>query len=225
MSKRGNPKNTTWTPGPETVRLFLSRSDLLKDVPSAVIDKLAHLADPRGLAQGDKLWREGESLYFVIVCRGRLEVRKDGELIDIMLAYQALGHSALLGKKHTATVIAAVDSHVLRFDAVQIFALARECFPFMLAILTDTLALVSKLNRDLSSSKGSLRNRLHHRLLWLSRGKKPTQIEITQKQLAELTGATHWSVSRELKKMEDAGAIRKRHEFIEIIDMDLDKNY
>jgi hypothetical protein len=79
-----------------------------------------------------------------------------------------------------------------------------------------------KLNADLGSSKWSLRRQLRHRLSWLSRGKKQTRIDITHKQLAELTGSTHWSVSRELRKMEEGGAIRRGFQFIEIIDMDLD---
>jgi CRP-like cAMP-binding protein len=208
----------------EAVRQFLSRIDFLKHVPGEVIDKLARIAVPRELGEGDQLWGEGDGLYFVIVWRGQLEVRKNGGLIDIMLASQTLGHSALRGRKHTATVIAAVDSHVLRFDAARVYALARDHSALMDAVLDDVLALVSKLNRDLGGSKGPLRRRLRHCLSWLSRGRKQTRIDITHKQLAELTGSTHYSVSRELKQMADAGALRTGFRFIEIIDMDLDKS-
>lgn len=222
MSKRGDPSTRTWAPGPEAIRFLLAQSDILKTAPREAVDALSTIAVPKGLARGDTLWTEGSTNHFAIVCRGRLEIWKDDELLDFVLEHQALGHSALLGRQHTATVIAAIDSHVLRFDALAVFNLAQQCFPLMVAFYTDTLSLVSKLNKDISSSKKSLRHRLRHRLRWLSRGKRRTTIEISHKQLAALTGSTHWSISRELKEMEDVGAIRRGTESIDIVDMDLD---
>lgn len=220
MPSRGDETIRQWAPGIEAIRQHLLRSDMLKDLPPDVIDKLVALAVPRGLACGDKLWDEGHSGHFAIVCRGQLEVRKNGGLIDIMLPSQALGHSAILGRNHTATVVAAVDAHVLCFDAARLLDLSRDHFAFIVAVLADRCALVSKLNGDLGSSKKPLYDRLCHHLAWLSRGKKQTVIDITHKQLAELTGSTHWSVSRELKKIEQLGAIRRGFQKIEILDMD-----
>lgn len=148
-------------------------------------------------------------------------MRKDGELLDILLASQMLGHSALIGQKHTATVLAAVESHVLCFNAAELLTLGQHHFPFILAVLADRCALVSKLNQTIASGKKPLDDRLWHHLSWLSRGKKGIWIDITHNQLADLTGSTYWSISRALKEMERTGAIHRGYRRIHIIDMEL----
>lgn len=213
--------NATWNPKPETIRNYLLEADLLRDAPVQVVDQLAKIAKAQRLAKNEPLWHEGDGFHFAIVWDGRLEVRRNGVLLDVVLPLQALGHSALLGRQHTATVTAARDSHVFRFDAARVYELARLHFPLVEAILGDTLGLITKLNKDLSNSRMPLFDRLLHRLYWLTRGKKPFKLEITNEQLAELTGARKWTINRALAEMEDTGALRRRFQALEILDLDL----
>jgi CRP-like cAMP-binding protein len=215
----------SWKPSHAEIHALLLRSDLLAKVPDTVVAKLALMAIPKGLAAGDVLWREGDQQYFAIAGRGQLEVRRDGKLIDTMLHGQAFGYSAFFGKAHTATMRASEDSHVLCFDAALLLDVALQTPHLAVALLADEHALIGKLSKDVASSRWQLRGQIHHRLAWLSRGRKNFTVRITQRQLAELTGSSYFSVNRELRKMENNGAIIRDFKGITIIDLCLDVDW
>lgn len=124
-----------------SVEASLGRAEAFSRLDDAGRRRLAGLAEPRRLAAGEVLLREGEpGDAFYLCVRGLLRVEAQ-DLEDRPRAVgqiepgQILGEIGVLTREpRTATVIAETDAEVLRFEMVGVLAVLKD-HPEVLAAL------------------------------------------------------------------------------------------
>jgi EmrB/QacA subfamily drug resistance transporter len=134
-------------PPPAAFVASSSRLELLQTVPVfaqlpvTVLRRLAKSSELALVPAGVELFRQGDPADALYVVRtGRLEVRRDGALVDEVVASGVVGELGLLtGGARAATVTARRDSEVLRVGAED-FVLAVEAVPSAAVALAASLA-------------------------------------------------------------------------------------
>jgi CRP-like cAMP-binding protein len=194
-------------------RSFLSGHPLFKGLPAAAQDRLAGFARERRMHVGEVLFRRGDQDSFMLaVIEGSVRVTLPSaegreRILAIFHPDDVLGEIALLdGKPRTADAIARSDGRLLVFER-------RDLLPVLRATPEMTLALLELLCARLRRTSDQVEEqsfldlpaRLARALLRLADDRG--QVLATQRDLAELVGATRESVNRRLRAWEEAGML------------------
>jgi CRP/FNR family cyclic AMP-dependent transcriptional regulator len=195
-------------------RSFLAGHPLFKGLDVASQERLAAFARERPMQAGEVLFRRGDRESFMIaIVEGTVRVTipsADGRerILAIFHPDDVLGEIALLdGKPRTADAIARSDGRLLVFER-------RDLLPVLRAVPDMTLALMELLCARLRRTSDQveeqsfldLATRLARALLRMA--DTDGHVVATQRDLAELVGATRESVNRRLREWEEAGLLR-----------------
>lgn len=161
-----------------------------------------------------------------LVTSGRLAVRVslesgDSAMINVLDPGQYFGELALLRSdgRRTATVAALEPSitSAITFSAFRRLCETRPTVERMLTMLmADRIDELSQ--RFLEATYVGLDRRVYRRLLEFCHGPSPVTINLTQSQLAELTGGTRPSVNQSLQRLVDQQIIALGRGRVEVLD-------
>ncbi|MGE0324410.1 MAG: Crp/Fnr family transcriptional regulator [Polyangiaceae bacterium] len=187
----------------------------------------------RRYAKGARIWKLGDADSFIFVFSGTVEVylapgeeqegvgHGRGVTIDILGDGDVLGHSALVGRRHTANVRAKSEAKVVFWSARDVAELMLESPKRTCAALVSACQLIGRLNRELAEHRAGhdIVWRTYHLLLRLLNGATCGKIEVSQRDLTRLVGASESAFSRALGSFRDVGAITGSNP-IEVVDLD-----
>lgn len=200
----------------------LQHTFLFAALDEAAREELVEGGTTRKLRKGQALYSAGDAPTEIAwILSGRLDVSRtteDGEHVFLRsLGPNALvGVSTIAGAPHTADVHAGVPSkcHIISGRSL------RRAFESRPELALQSLAYVAGLLGELTLDVEELRlpsleERVRRRLQRLSIGRR--ELELTHEELADQVGATRANVSRALKKLEQAGEIRRHRGRIEVL--------
>jgi CRP/FNR family transcriptional regulator, cyclic AMP receptor protein len=121
---------------------WLERHSRLYGLTRAEIDTLAATADRTEVPAGTHLVRAGRvGREAFLLVTGRVEVRRDGDVVAILGPGELVGEQALVSGRHrNADVVAVTDAELAVFDA-RSFDRALAASPVLRAHLDQTVAL------------------------------------------------------------------------------------
>jgi CRP/FNR family transcriptional regulator, cyclic AMP receptor protein len=203
----------------------LSRSKVLRGLPSNELEQLAATMRRRSYRRGEVVFHQGdpgESLH--VVCQGTLKVvitADNGEeaVLAILGASDVFGEMALLDggpRSATITALEPVETAVLnRSDFIQLLRRAPATVDGLLSSLART---IRQADEDIGGLMFlDLHGRLARKLLELAEthgqptdGNTLIRVHLTQEELAGMIGATRASVNKILGFFEDRGAIERQ---------------
>jgi CRP-like cAMP-binding protein len=195
-------------------RSFLSGHPLFKGLPPPAQDRLAGFARERRMHTGEVLFRRGDRDSFMLaVIEGSVRVTLPSaegreRTLAIFHPDDVLGEIALLdGKPRTADAIARSDGRLLVFERRDLLPVLRGTPEMTLALLELLCARLRRTSDQVEEQSFlDLPARLARALLRLADGQ--AEVAATQRDLAELVGATRESVNRRLRAWEDDGLLR-----------------
>ena len=200
----------------------LQRTFLFAALDEAARDELVRAGSTRKLEKGQTLYRVGDDTAEIAwILSGRLDISRtteDGDRVFLrsLGPDDLVGVSTIAGAAHTADVRAGVSSkcHIISGRSV------RRLFESRPALALQSVVYLAGLVGDLSLDVEELRlpsleERVRRRLVRLSAGLQ--HVELTHEELADQVGATRANVSRALKKLEEAGEIRRHRGRIEVL--------
>ncbi|MFQ3622131.1 MAG: Crp/Fnr family transcriptional regulator [Acetobacteraceae bacterium] len=193
----------------------LARNPLFGRLPAEEIARLAAYAHVRPMRRGETLFRRGDpGLGLIAVLAGKVRiVLPSDEGKDIVLntvrAGEVLGEIALLdGRPRSADAVALTDGRVMTLDRREVLPLLESHPKLALAVIE---VLCERLRRTSTQVEElmflPLEVRLARALLRMAAAQKLASVPATQKELAELAGATRESVNRLLKAWEAEGTV------------------
>jgi CRP-like cAMP-binding protein len=195
-------------------RSFLAGHPLFKNLPPPGQERLSGFARERRMHGGEVLFRRGDRESFMLaVIEGSVRVTLPGSdgrerILAIFHPDDVLGEIALLdGKPRTADAIARSDGRLLVFERRDLLPVLRATPELTLALLELLCARLRRTSDQVEEQSFlDLPARLARALLRLvdSAG----DITATQRDLAELVGATRESVNRRLRAWEEAGVLQ-----------------
>ena len=195
-------------------RGFLSGHPLFKDLSLPAQERLAAFARERAMDAGEVLFRRGDQESFMLaVIEGEVSVTipsAEGRERTIATFHRGdlLGEIALLdGRPRTADAVACCDGRLLVFERRDLLPLLRSTPEVTLALIEMLCARLRRTSDQVEEQSFlDLPTRLARALLRVADGQGG--IKATQRQLAEMVGATRESVNRCLRRWEDAGHLR-----------------
>lgn len=200
----------------------LQQSPLLQDLSAAQVREVLRAARPRQVPRDGFLFQQGDpavALYLLLAGRMRiLQVTPDGQqvLLRIVTPGELFGDAALLeGAAYPASARAVEDGAALGWD-VEAMARLMEQFPRLalnaLHLLASRLQALQDRYRELATER--VERRVARALLRLTRqtgrrveGGVLIDFPLSREDLAEMTGATLFTVSRILSGWEREGLI------------------
>jgi len=193
----------------------LARNPLFGRLPAEDIARLAGYAHVRPMRRGETLFRRGDpGAGLLAVLQGKVRVvLPSDEGKDIVLntirAGEVVGEIALLdGRPRSADAVALTDGRIMTLDRREVLPLL-EAHPklalALIEVLCDRLRRTSTQVEELMFQP--LEVRLARALLRLAAAQRLASVAITQKELAEVAGASRESVNRLLKAWEAAGTV------------------
>lgn len=193
----------------------LRRSRLFGRLPAEEIARLAAFAHVRPMRRGETLFRRGDpGAGMLAVLAGKVRVvvpSDDGKdiVLNTIRAGEVVGEIALLdGRPRSADAVAATDGRIMTLDRREVLPLI-ETHPRLALALIEVLC--ERLRRTSTQVEElmfqPLEVRLARALLRLAEAQRLASVAVTQKELAEIAGASRESVNRLLKAWEAEGAV------------------
>jgi CRP-like cAMP-binding protein len=195
-------------------RSFLSGHPLFKGLDATAQERLAAFARERPMRTGDVLFRRGDRDSFMLaIIEGSVRVTLPSaegreRILAIFHPDDVLGEIALLdGKPRTADAVARSDGRLLVFERRDLLPILRSA-PEMAVALMELLCARLRRTSDQVEEQSflDLSTRLARALLRMA--DTEGLVVATQRDLAELVGATRESVNRRLREWEDSGLLR-----------------
>ena len=200
---------------------------LFESLEDGELDKVAAIAEFRPLDRGQVLFRQGEAvrgMYFVL--SGRMKIYKlspDGKehILHIVNPGQGFAEAALFMEGYPAYAQAISKSETLCLPKDAFLGLLSRHPRISLGIVASMsryLRLFAEQIEDLSLKDVS--SRLARWLLHRSAevGRDFWELDITKGQLANQLGTVSETLSRTLRKFQDAGWLQVRGKFMKILD-------
>lgn len=196
--------------------------DFFKDLDLAALDDIAGSASSKRVAAGDVLVRQGEPPHSIfMVLNGRFkatQITPEGRQVVVRLAGPGdlVGHvSVFMEKPYPATPSAAADSIVLSWSPSIFKGLMARHPALSLAVVRNMGKFIEDAHTRLrESSTERAERRIAHVVLRLARqAGRPIDrgveitFPITRQDIALMTGATLYTVSRVLSAWEHDGSI------------------
>ena len=196
--------------------------DFFKDLDLAALDDIARAASPKRIPAGDVLFRQGDPPHSIfMVLNGRFkatQITPEGRQVVVRLAGPGdlIGHvSVFIDKPYPATPSAAADSIVLSWSPSVFIGLMARHPALSLAALRNMGKFIEDAHTRLrESSTERVERRIAHVVLRLARqagrrieGGIEITFPITRQDIALMTGATLYTVSRVLSAWEQEGSI------------------
>jgi len=188
-----------------------------------VLRKIARGAQYRRMKKGELLWRQGDMApELAFVWEGELRVaRRTSERVVYRTVpiNQVIGFSnAIGGSRCSVDVAAASATRVMLVDGARLRSLIPEHPEIAFHALAYMGDLVAQLSDDVELlHHADLRTRILVRLGALAEGRR--EIAVTHQVLAQQIGARRETVTRLLADLERAGALKRRHGRIEILEL------
>lgn len=183
---------------------WFSRVSLFGDLPREALDVLGEIAQKRSFDRGDLLFREGEpagTLYLLLEGRIKLtQLTEDGHIV----APRTVGPGQLFGaafgrEEYPISAQALEQCNCLCWSRSRLMEVMRR-FPDLafnaLNMVAGQLHQLQERFRALATER--VEKRLAHLLLFLARQKGSRVLLINRQDLAEMTGATQFTISRVL---------------------------
>jgi len=226
MAENGSSRTTTGTdpdpPDPDRSRelRLLKEAPLLAGLTETERRTMLGTADVRTVDAGEVLFHQGDAATsFYLVTDGRLkltQVSPEGEelVVRFIASGQPLAAISLLpGRTYPVTARAAVESRLLRWTRPRLERLTREV-PVLMRVAGEAMAdhMVEVTGRLREVSTERVAQRLARALLRLAdQVGRPVEegvlldVPLSRQDLAEMTGTTLYTVSRQLSKWESEG--------------------
>ena len=206
-------------------RSFLSGHPLFRGLDRAAQEKLAGFARERPMRAGEVLFRRGDTESFMLaVVEGTVRVTLPSaegreRILAIFHPDDVLGEIALLdGKPRTADAVARSNGRLLVFERRDLLPVLRTTPEMTLALMELLCARLRRTSDQVEEQSFlDLSTRLARALMRMA--DTEAHVVATQRDLAELVGATRESVNRRLRDWEDAGALRLGKGTVTIQDM------
>ncbi|NMM04072.1 Crp/Fnr family transcriptional regulator [Paraburkholderia sp. RP-4-7] len=207
-------------------------------LPRSDADALLAAATRRHLAQGEILFRQGETFSesrdgFFGVARGSIKfsvVHSDGNeaLLAIIEAGNWFGEVILLDRHPRTTTLVALEDTELLVISAKVFnvMMQRNTFAQAIAVL-EARRLRSTFGVLADIALRSTRTRIARRLILLAHGDLTQSssgrrtISTSQDNIAMMLGVSRTTLNKELQALAKMGAIELRYGHIEIKDMEL----
>jgi CRP-like cAMP-binding protein len=207
----------------------LESCELFAGIPSAIQMKLMNSATTRRYERRERMFSMGERVGKVLLLvEGCVKLtqfteRGDEVILRLQKAGEVVGRPDWApGELHSYTAQALQECRVLAWDARTIQA-AKECFPQLQRNASKLIgSALNKLQlRYCAIATGEVRMRLAQGVVQLLEeiGRKVNnhvEICLSQEELGQMTGVSHWAVCRELTKWEQEGLVRGRRGVIEV---------
>lgn len=207
-------------------------------LPRADADALLAAARPRHLAQGEVLFRQGETFSesrdgFFGVARGSIKffaVHPDGSeaILTIIEAGNWFGEVMLLDRHPRTTTTVALEDTELLVVSAESFKAMMQRNPFAQAIaVLEARRLQSAFGVLADIALRSTRTRIARRLVMLAHGDLTQSssgrrtISTSQDNIAMMLGMSRVTLNKELQALAKMGAIELRYGHIEVRDMEL----
>ena len=198
------------SPGADARIEVLARNPLFGRLPAEDIARLAGYAHVRPMRRGETLFRRGDpGAGLLAVLQGKVRVMlpsDDGKdiVLNTIRPGEVVGEMALLdGRPRSADAVALTDGRIMTLDRREVLPLLEAHPKLALAVievLCDRLRRTSTQVEELMFQP--LEVRLARALLRLAAAQRLASVAITQKELAEVVGASRESVNRLLKAWE-----------------------
>src|SRR5438270_5854572 len=225
---------------PEETARLLSRVPLFADLAAEDLEELAQVAVPRSYAEGEVVFREGDSGDTCYLIRsGSVRVTRrhsDGRVITLaeLRPGDIFGELAMFGgETRSATVEALADTRavaILASDLRRILLRHPDIAVKMLEGLANRLRQANE--RIARQSFQTVAGRVASALLGQVQARSPdgelgrdVLIRATQAEIAQLAGASRESASRFLAKLERAGVITTGRGKVVVHEPDALRNY
>jgi CRP-like cAMP-binding protein len=196
--------------------------DFFKGFDAAALDDIAGAARPKRVPGGDILFRQGEppsGIFMVLSGRFKAtQVTPEGRQVVVRLAGPGdlIGHvSVFTEKPYPATPTAAAESIVLAWSPESFVELMARHPALSLAVVRNMGKFIEDAHTRLrESSTERVERRIAHAVLRLARqagqridGGIEISFPITRQDIALMTGATLYTVSRVLSAWEHDGVV------------------
>ena len=231
LPARPRPASPTWPRESVALRRTLGGSVYFRDVDPRDLDRLAQLARPRRLHNGERVENAGgydAHLWVILSGAARISTStsKGGEHVYAVLGPgNYFGLAKVIGKgvgtidAHAfgATELAWIDGAAL----MQLLDARPPLWRHFGALLSERLMIALKLLRDNTASP--LPERLVRRLLVLLPAVEATSGEqvlpMTQADLARMLGTSRSRANAELRRLEAEGLVRSAYRGITLLDV------
>lgn len=207
--------------GPSEFAKRLGIAPLFQGLGDAPLLAIAKHAQLRSLRRGQILWRYRSNAYeLAFVWDGHLQVRRAERSITFRSVRQneIIGVSNAMGLTPcTVDVVAGEATRVLLVPGELLRSLVPKYPEIAFRALDHMGALLGNLSDEVELlHRGSLEDRVVHRLRSLSSGRR--EVAITHEELAEHVAARRESVSRVLTTLEKRGVLRCGRGRIEMLE-------
>ena len=211
----------------EAVRNF----KLFSEIPADECEQIIAAAHEQRYPKGKTIFFEGDSVRQVILLTSgavklvQSNLNGDETIVRLVGPGEMLCFEGFINSTQCATASAIEAATALVWEAGQ-FQTARDCFAVLgrnvADLLQQALTQLEVRFREVSTEKVNLR--LSSQLLRLSsQVGKPAdghvEIGLSQRDLAQLTGTTIFTVSRLLTRWETQGIVAPRREAVRVLDM------
>lgn len=192
---------------------FLAGHPLFSGLDRPALAKLAAFARERPMRAGEVLFRRGDRESFMLaVIAGTVQVSLPSaegreHILAIFHPGDVLGEIALLdGRPRTADALARSDGRLLVFERRDLLPVLRTAPELTLSLMELLCARLRRTSDQVEEQSFlDLSTRLARALLRMADA--TGLVGATQRDLAELVGATRESVNRRLRDWEDAGTL------------------
>lgn len=207
---------------------WLKRLEFFSGLSDEALGELARIAIPRRAKRGEALFAEGEAALALFILReGVVDLLKGSssgreQLVRRVKRREIFAEAAVFaGGSYPVTAVARAPSELLAIRRERFLDFLRRYPDASLAIMGVMANLLRHLNMLLADlSLEEVVGRLAAFLLARSRerGRPDFSIGMTKRDLAARLGAVPETLSRNLRKLREGGAIVVRGDFVKILD-------
>jgi len=119
--------------------MFLKDIDFLQEVPSDIVSELVELVEERSYSAGSIIIAQGEihcDISIAVVAKGRVEVLKDGVMVDAYNQREIFGHLYLgYNQSFEHTLIAKEDTLLYEIDKDLFYGMIQKNHEFARAFI------------------------------------------------------------------------------------------
>ncbi|MGB1906155.1 MAG: Crp/Fnr family transcriptional regulator [Spongiibacter sp.] len=210
-------------------RDILHGTPLMAGLAEPLVDELLAICQQRRLRDGEYIYRQGEegdAMYGVLEGKIRLSnTTREGRELLVMLVERGdwIGEVSLFdGAARSQDAYALGDTEVLRIGKEQLDTLLEarpELYRYFVPMLCRKLRLA--LSYVETTALYPLSARLARRLLDLHQQSADSELHFPQEDLAKMLAVSRQALSRELKRLEAAGAVAVSYGKLRILNVDL----